>query len=352
MNNNDIRTEFSICVPTFNRGARVLRMVKQLLPDIDKNWEILVLDNTSFEEIDSYNELAELAKDEPCLKYIRHEINGLFHANFLACFEYSNAPYIMVISDEDVANPDMIRKILPGLRAIPNLGIIRGSIMSGEGVGLGNSRSYEDESFFAGEEALRKFSFVNSYFSGIIYNRDLIISYGLIETLKQGLDLNRIYPHMYMDLLVAAKCDVLTTTEVSCFEGEAQVLHGVDQPFHYSPYSFGNRVNQFFIFRDAIREAVSLVREPFDHSLFVSVYLRLCEKYFHLLARVNSPMYMQNNIHPGILLQSFLHIAGAAISMYPELQNNDIEIYERLRTIHAYHEKEMMEKLEKLENSI
>lgn len=337
---------FTIAVMSYNRGRRVLEMAMMLLPKLDDNWELMILDNASTEETDSYVQLKELALQDRQLKYVRHEFNTFAQGNFLKALELSKTNFVMILSDEDYANPDMIRQILPAL-SLPNLGIIRGGIAPVEGMKPRNSHSRHDRSYFAGQEALTNFTFTNNYFSGTIYNVKLIKEYGLLDAFRNGLSRNRVYPHLYLELLICAKCDVITTSEIACFEGYEQHIEDSGDPLfgktkgpgeYAAPYSFGSRVDQFIILRDAIREAVSLIGDPFDGTLFVLLYLRLCEKYFYLITQVNSPMYLSHQVHPGLLHQAMLYICGASIAMYPEIQHCDTQIFAEIQKIHARYE--------------
>jgi glycosyltransferase involved in cell wall biosynthesis len=329
---------FSICVLTFNRGDKALNVAKTLLPELDDNWELLFLDNASNSEVETYTQLAELADNDQRIRYVRHESNRGFHRNYLACFEMASAPYIMVMSDEDFANPTMIREVLPLLHSYPGVGIMRGSMIPLEGVAAKNSYQRSDVSLIHGEEALLGYAFSNNYFSGTIYHRQLLIDLGLIDRLSKNIDVQKIYPHLYLELLACAVADVVTTAKVCCFEGRDQPMSGNISSNYAIPYSFGSRVDQFIVLRDAVMEAVGLIEGDFDWSIFVNVYLRLCEKYFFLITQVNSPMYIQHKIHPGLLHQAMLYVCGGAISMYPELTEFQTYIFEEIQKLHHKYE--------------
>ena len=338
MQNNVMEKKFSICIPTFNRGDKALTVAQKLLPDIDEDWELLFLDNGSTKETESYAELAAMATHEQRIRYIRHATNRGFHRNFLACFEMANSPYIMLISDEDFANPAMIREVLGLLHEYPSVGVLRGSIVPVTGVKPRNSHNNVDASFIRGEEALMNYSFTNNYMSGVIYNRKLLQALGLLDRLEKGVDSNAIYPHLYLDLLASAVTDVVTTAQVCCFEGEPQILEGNDPYKYCAPYSFGSRVDQFIVLRDAAWEAVSLVKKPFDIKFFIAVYLRLCEKYMFLVTRVNSGMYLKNQIHPGLLHQAMFYVCAAAISLHPEIAEFETYVFEEIKKLHIKYE--------------
>jgi len=332
--NNTKQFKFSICVPSYNRGNKALTMALQILPEMDDDWELLILDNASELENEAYQKIQELSESDSRLRYIRHDVNRMMHGNFLASFNLALSPFIMLVSDEDFANTDMIRNILPLLTQFPSVGVMRGGISPVEGVKPQNSHNRLDASYIRGQEALMGFAYANNYFSGTIYNRQLFFDLGLIEKLTNGINQNAIYPHLYLELLAAAVSDVVTTSQISCFEGSSQLLD-CNRPNSYSgPYSFGSRVDQFVILRDATWEAVGLVKQPFDIQLFATMYLKLCEKYMFLITRVNSNMYLQHRVHTGLLHEAMLYICGAAISLYPEVAPFETYLFSEIKKIH------------------
>lgn len=310
---------FSICVPTYNRGLTVLTMVVNLLPTLDDNWELLILDNASTHEADSYQKVAQFTQLDPRLRYVRHDSNRGFQGNMLAAFDHARSAHIMLISDEDFANPAMIRKVLPRLQAAPDLAVMRGSVESLKGQIPRNTCKQQNKQFAKGSEALLNFCLNNTYLSGIIFNRALLIKSGVIDILRTGIQANSIYPHLYLELLACALFDAESTEEIACFEGEEKLSEG-NQPNEYRPpYSFGSRIDQFIVLRNSIHQAVSLMPGDFDHQLFMQMYLRLCHRYMRLISLVNKSLYINNHLHLGLLQDSLFQIMGAAIFAYPEL---------------------------------
>lgn len=329
---------FTICVPSYNRGNKALNLVLNTLPDMEENWEILVLDNASNLEVEAYQELERIAQIDTRLRYIRHESNRMMHGNFLACFNLANSPYIMIVSDEDFPNTVMIKEVLPLLHEYLGVSILRGSILAVDGIKPKNANLRKDHSYCRGEQALMGFSFTNNYFSGTIYNRSLLMTFGLIDRFAHGLEVNAVYPHLYLELLACAVSDVVTTSMVSCFEGPDQLLEENTPNQYKPPYSFGSRVDQFIILRNGVWEAVGLVSEQYDNQLFAKLYLRLCEKYMFLITIMNSNLYIKNRLHTGLLHQSMLYICGAAISMQPEIAEIETEVFEKIQKLYIKYE--------------
>ena len=72
-----IPTEFSVIMPTYNRGYTIKRAVDSVLKQSYKNWELIIVDDGS---TDNTSEILKKYADER-IKYIRYEINkGANHA--------------------------------------------------------------------------------------------------------------------------------------------------------------------------------------------------------------------------------------------------------------------------------
>jgi glycosyltransferase involved in cell wall biosynthesis len=340
---NSATPKFTICIPTYNRGPKALKLVQTVLHDIDEDWELLVLNNASTSGDSEYSEIERLARRHENLRYIRHSSNGMFHGNYLACFTHAAAPFFMIVSDEDFPNPQMIRSIAPILSESPNISVYRGSIAPCPGVEPRNSFTLGNFRFTAGEQALMRFGFSNNYISGTIYNRILAEQAGLIDYLRDKAEQQRVYPHLYMDLLMAASGDVVTCSEIACFEGHEQITNGDDMvlgvcngPMFYNPpYSFGSRIDQFIALRSAIRDAVTVMSDNFNFDLFIKLYFRLCERYLFLISKVNGPMYRKYKMNMPLLRESFLYVCAGSAFECPELLGADTKIYEEIFNIFA-----------------
>lgn len=277
--------KLTICIPTYNRGEFALNQVLHTLPLIDDNWAILVLDNCSSLSKEEYRQIELISRSDLRLKYVRHSENKGFMWNFADCFALSKTPYIQIVTDEDFSNPPVLREAIKVLEEFPELGAIRGSIASlGDAVPR-NAFNYPDAFLRAGEDALRVFSLTTNYLSGMVYNKALLSSNGVFDKMMIGLGNNPascIYPHMYLDILVASACDVAFISEVICFEGsEAPAVQNLQQLASSGPYSFGGRLEQFIGFRDVFREVCGKT----NTQLLIYLYGRLCEKYLHMFHR-------------------------------------------------------------------
>lgn len=300
--------EFTITVPSYNRGKRALFIVESIFRHLENNWSVLILNNASMHEQEYYNKIEELSKTDNRIRYIKHEYNRQFHGNYMACFELANSKYIMITSDEDVPVVDKLHNLLKAFSIIENLGIIRTS-----GIGGSNMCIFDDLFFDAGDNALLGYGFTNNYISGTIYNLDMIKKFKLLDQLKANLSKHSIYPHLYLELLICTYMPVIVSSEVCINEGESQKVAdnsgmGIlnDSSTYKEPYSLGSRIDQFVHFRDAIIEIYNIKKSD---SLFINMYLALTRKYYYLIGAINMPMYQRNLIEKQSAINCLYHVA-------------------------------------------
>ena len=318
--------KLTICIPSFNRGPAALKQVLHTLPLIEPDWEILVLDNCSLINLEGYHQIELLTKSEPRVRYIRHRENVGFAKNLLSCFTLANAPYIQINSDEDFSNPSGVRDAVATLAEFPQVGLIRGSIAPASGIIPRNSAIYSDQFLNAGRPALADFSLTTNYLSGIIYNKDLLVSMGIFQKFKIGVESNdtmvAVYPHMYLDILVSTFCTVITSSEVVCFEGEDyNATTSIKATAEVFPYTFSGRLEQFIGFREVFRKACG-PEELNDLSLLIYLYVQLVTKYC-VLFRVDSFLYTARGLGLGSLQESLRHffMAAAEIDEFGPIRN-------------------------------
>ena len=336
--------DFTICIPTFNRGKRALELVNILLENLQENWSILVLNNASTNGVEFYNEIEKLSKINYQVDYVKHEINRQFYGNFKSCLTYPSSKYIMIVSDEDFINFDELKSILDELEKSQNIGACRTSIMPHKDLKIsGNSQIYQTSYLKAGEKALSGFCFSNNYISGIIYNLQNIRKTNLVEILDKNILSHKAYPHLYFDLLVSSKFDVLITSEVSILEG-ISVSETLNEEGKKAVtfdliglYGYGERINQFLALRDGIVDAVNLLDNKNENDkfiIFLNIYLLLVQKYFYLIAMCNMPQYKKHYMEESLLKESFFYIACSAIFAHPLVEPYKEVILESLTNIY------------------
>jgi glycosyltransferase involved in cell wall biosynthesis len=124
--------KLSICIPSYNRNAAIIKLIKNLLEQLnfyESNLKIIILDNFSPQPYEK-----DLRKDQKILsafnagilKIYRNNYNIGMSANFLKAFELSKSKWLWIVSDDDVILPGAIKVISKKLNTIANnIGVIK-----------------------------------------------------------------------------------------------------------------------------------------------------------------------------------------------------------------------------------
>jgi len=331
-----MKYDISICIITYNRGKRALENVEYLLNKIkNDNWSILVLDNGSDMEVEEYNKINKLSEENEQLIYIKHDHNLQVHGNFRACFDYAKSKYIKIMSDEDFVNVEELELLFKELEE-NNIGACRPSIAPYHDLQkAGNSVTFSNNLYKKGEEALYNFSFMGNYISGIIYNLEAIKTTNILDVLDENIISHKAYPHLYLDLLVAAKFDIMVSSRATVWERQAEetlIENGTTTTAkkHVGLYGYGERVNQFLNFRDDIVDAISLVSDRDDGEkikIFINMYVALANKYFFLVFQVNIRNYVDNFMEQSLLKESFFYLVCSSCITHPYAGSEQTKSY-------------------------
>ncbi len=340
------KVKFTICIPTFNRGKRAYDGLISILKKqkIPKKYKILILDNASNAETNYYLKIKEIATNNKQLEYVRHSANKGFTGNYLACFELCTSDYFMIVSDEDIPKMSSIQHFIAEFNNNKELCVIRGSVGTLKNAIPAQAAIHKDEYFQAGEEALMNFTLTNNYISGIVYNKKLLIKYKLLKILQKNFVQHQAYPHLYFEMLISAKCDVMRSSRISIYEGEMQKSTvckdtGVSyNPSIYQyPFSFGSRIDQIVALRNGYIEAVTSIKG--SDTLFINLYFRLADKYFFLISMANANMYVTNNLSMTYIRKSTLNFLCASILNYQAIEKHHEEIIKILNNLYDKYEK-------------
>ncbi|WEK53878.1 MAG: glycosyltransferase [Candidatus Cohnella colombiensis] len=269
----------SICIPTHNRGHRAFENVMHLLQSYyDEEIEIVVSNNaTTNETVPYYDKIREI--NDTRLTYFQSEENVGFPLNLCKVSELSQGQFILLTSDEDLVNLDVLDKILNILRTSKNLSMIRTS----------SARTYrfDDKAAPAGEAALKNFMFQSHYMSGMILNNKYLSKHGGIDYLKKNLDTNLMldwFPHMYWEIFLCQYGEVRNSSYRVILEGpvddkiEYATIDGVSDLFAYRRLEsrFEQHRGTYRIFED-----LEVCQNDFE--LFRDLYLHLCHRTFSLI---------------------------------------------------------------------
>lgn len=215
--NKDMNAErdnvfLTIGIPSYNRGHILVNNIKHMLQMVyDFEIEIVVSDNGSTENVEGYQEIRDM-KDSR-IKYVRLAENQGYAANVLNVLKHSTGRFIMLASDEDVL-------ILEQMEALFNLiyqNITKGIIsVTGYGKNFAPPEEIEEKNIAAGGEAVWK-SMNTNYVTGMIYNRDVIKGYNILELC------NRLSENMYVQYYTHMAISVLVTQYVDFYDAALPV---------------------------------------------------------------------------------------------------------------------------------
>ncbi|MEM7281584.1 MAG: glycosyltransferase, partial [Pseudomonadota bacterium] len=63
--------------------------------------------------------------DDPRIRYVRHETNLGANPNFNFCVEDANGEYLLLLSDDDLIDPDFLQSCVDSLQGKDNIGFVR-----------------------------------------------------------------------------------------------------------------------------------------------------------------------------------------------------------------------------------
>ena len=114
----------TITIPTYNRPEKVRSTILRLLPQLDDNVFLRVLDNHSDVDIKNYvyNDITPAVADK--VEIIRHRVNIGADANFARCVELCETPYFWLVGDDDKVEANAVELILKEIELYKDIDII------------------------------------------------------------------------------------------------------------------------------------------------------------------------------------------------------------------------------------
>lgn len=210
------RPFISICIPSYNRGHRALKLVNELLEyTYDEPLEIVVSNNGSTKNIEGYETIKSM-KDE---RIVYHEFdeNHQFYGNLNQVIKMASGEFCMLLSDEDRIDIEVFNHCLNILSENRHLGLLRARTTV-------NYPFCENCYSKAGEEAIESFYLVGNYISGIFYNRSVVTNELVDELCERYLNEKAYfyYPHMFIETYIELASDIYMFEELLILEGEAE----------------------------------------------------------------------------------------------------------------------------------
>ncbi|MFJ8064173.1 glycosyltransferase family 2 protein [Psychrobacillus sp. NPDC096426] len=317
----------SICIPSFNRGKRAYENIIHLLQSrYDEEIEFIVSNNGTQNDTQKYYEKIRDI-DDARVKYFSFEENKGFALNCCKACELAKGEYILLLSDEDIVDFNVLDKIMNELMQYKDtLAIMRTSTTTQSKLTVKNA--------VPGKDAILTFMLTSNYMSGIILNNSLLKKHKGIEYIKENLD-NKVcynYPHMFWELLLSQYGNVQSTDLVLIHEGKAEkteveyIKLSSDKIEIPSYATIEGRLDQhkgFF----TIFKYLEVCKK--DSDLFREMYIRLCAKTLFLVDVSILVYYKKNDVNTSAMLDEVYEFC-----ISEEFLDNKSKFYkEDIRTI-------------------
>ncbi len=102
----------TIAIPTYNRPDKIKNTVARLLPQLNADVKILILDNCSDIAVKDHLEKEIGIEVSEKVEVVRNRVNIGADSNFQRCFELCNTPYIWMPGDDDDLEKNAVELIL------------------------------------------------------------------------------------------------------------------------------------------------------------------------------------------------------------------------------------------------
>ncbi len=308
--------KLSIAIPTYNRGHRALKTVRELLelPYDADSIEIVVSDNGSDKHTEEYKELFLI--DDERLKYYRFDANQGFLINLNEVIYKSSGDYVMLLSDEDSVDPIAFDYYYNQIRLHPEIHIIRPA----SDIEYASWGHHMDVS---SREAIESFFVSGNYMSGTTYDRRILTNKVISKCYKRYKDVRAYldYPHLFYDALILVHGGYYGDSCVLIHEGESETDDTYDdkmaevQVQHYGTYE--RRLEQMEGFVELINDLDT------DASNRFLMMRMICMKTSYLIAIVKERYLRAGVDWEHVVEYVITEIKRIARNVILPLDNND-----------------------------
>jgi glycosyltransferase involved in cell wall biosynthesis len=115
--------KLTIAIPTYNRNDLLVANLIRLVPQLNNQVHVLVIDNQSDLEVEKSILEANLMETIKSIEITRNKVNIGGNANILRCFEIAKTEWLWILSDDDPVLDGAVTKILRCIEAKDSVAI-------------------------------------------------------------------------------------------------------------------------------------------------------------------------------------------------------------------------------------
>lgn len=330
----------TIGIPSFNRGKKAYdNVIHTLMSCFDEEIEIVISNNGTQNETKNFYQKISLIGDAR-VTYFEFDENQGAAKNICKVIDLAKGKYVLMISDEDLVNLNELKRIMSILDMIieSNIGVIR-TRTDGQGIvpyfGLAEP----------GKDALLRFMLTSNYMTGMIFNKEIVKKYKLLDYVRNNLDNETIfyYPHVVMELILCQYTCVLGLNIILVNEGqpektEAQYTEIGKEIKTMIPYyaTLDGRLKQHKGFYEVIKE-LEISKCNFD--MFRKLYLALCRKTLYLVSLSREVFYKETDDNGESVLKTAYNeiLKYLDIIYYGRKSSNKFKFNEDYNELKAYY---------------
>jgi GT2 family glycosyltransferase len=175
--------QITTVIPTYRRPHLVRRAIRSALAQTYRDMQVCVYDNASGDETAAV--VAELARNDPRVKYYCHAENIGMSGNIAYGLQRVNTPYFSLLSDDDYLLPDFYATTMAGFAQHPDAMLSAGSTVqmteAGEITHVPLAQ-WKRVGYFAPPEGLFEWTIEkHPNISGILFRREVLDRVGLFD---------------------------------------------------------------------------------------------------------------------------------------------------------------------------
>ncbi len=118
--------KLTICIATFNRGAFISETLDSILPQLQSNIELIVVDGASPDNTSEV--MGKYVSQYPKIRYYREFVNSGIDRDYDKAVAYAKGEYCWLLTDDDLVKPNAINKILAKLDGLNDLVVINAEV--------------------------------------------------------------------------------------------------------------------------------------------------------------------------------------------------------------------------------